>query len=746
MKKIHALLVFAVALLCAGLLTVTASAADTASLYGYYDDDMLFRQNDDAVFAGTAPAGTLIDCVLQNSSGDTVASSQAYAGADGCFSLSFTAPAGSFEEYTVTLTADGNTFDVLEGVVFGELWLAGGQSNMQMSLISSETGYQMAVENKRGSDALRFFYIPYMGGAYNGAAENFPATPLTDYQSETGWYRGSDVKVFEMSAVGYYFAENLIAELGMPVGVLNANLGGTSILTWLSRETIESNPQVLAAANSDGRYIALNNWNETKVNFSFDMTCNFNKIIAPLKNFRLSGMIWYQGESDIGWQSGRYSDAFDALQASYTEYFSYDGESLPIVFTQLASYSYGDITLLQRLNGEFASIQQAKPDSRALTSILDVPLTYTPDVHAIHPLCKKEVGDKMAYAAMGLVYDRYDTYTTATVQNVQIAGDSIYVTFRDEADGLMADGDTIHGFSVCGADGVYVSADAVIVSSDTVKVSSEGIYEPVSVAYAYTQTNFYANLFASVDGEKALAVSPFVSDLSGGRHYWHNSFWADCDYASVWHCHANENSGFYNSWNASGAEISFAESTVDKGNAIYVKGTSSFSLMPAFTYQVNGKEYYFEDVDYNWSDYGTLSFDVKLTSGEAVEFSGLKLKINDSLWVMPAVADTASTSVVIPADGNVHTITLDLNRLYPYGNAANATYDSSLLSVVFAAEFMFNSQGTGTAELCFDDVDFTSTKLSYDNQDGSAFSFFEKIKAFFVSIYVKLVLFFENLF
>ena len=736
MKKIIALFIVATLFIC-GNTAVFAAPQPNAELYSYYGNDMLFKQNDDAVFAGKATANTKITCMLRNSENTEIASAETVASSDGTFSLSFTAPSGSFEEYTVILTANGTAFETLSGVVFGELWLAGGQSNMQMSLMGSKTGYEMAANNERGSDALRFFYIPYMGGNYNGDPTYMPATPLTDYTDTVGWYKGSDVKVFELSAVGYYFAENLIKELNMPVGILNANLGGTSILTWLSRETIENDAQLLSDCKNDNRYIALNKWNEKNVNFAIDMTCTFNKITAPLKNFRLSGMIWYQGESDISWQYGRYSRAFDALQKSYTEYFNYKNGLLPVVFTQLASYSYGDLTTLQNKNIEFTAIQQSAPDSRALTSILDVPLDYTADTHAIHPLCKQEVGEKMAFAALGLVYDKYDSYTTATVEKTEIKDGSIYITLRDVGDKLISDGNTLSGFSICGNNGVYVSANAEIVSDNTVRVYSKTVTAPVSVAYAYSQTNINANLFASANGKKTLAVSPFVTDLSVGTHYWHNDAWVTCDYDTFWHCHTNEYSGFYLTWKSINSAHSIEASSRGTEKALRITNTSKeFSVQPNFTYNENGKEKFFMDIDRDWSDYTALSFDIKVNSANAVKFNGLKLIINGALWVMPAVSTTTKADCTIEADGNVHTITLDLNKLLSYGNANLIKYKADKLSDIQGAEFIFTDSGEGNADITIDNISFASDNES--NANNNKMSFFEKIKAFFVSIFEKI--------
>ena len=745
MKKLLALFVFVVVVIFSCFMV--SADNDTAKLYNYYSDNMLFKQNDDAILGGKAPAGSMITCTLYNSQSQSVAYAETVTGSDGVFNLSFLAPAGSFEEYRLVLTVNGDVFAELKDVVFGELWLAGGQSNMQLSLWASKTGMQMMAENKRGSDALRFLDIPHPAN-YKGSPWLVPAVPLDDFESPNLWYKGSDAQVYELSGVAYYFAESLIAELGMPVGLLDANLGGSAIYSWLSRESIESNPELLADLIGYGRYIPLESWNEAGIDHYAGMTANFNKTISPLRNMRLSGMLWYQGESDINHAYGKYSRAFTTMQDTYTELFDYKDGKLPIVFTQLASYAYGDMDWLQKLNAEFADMQQERPDSRALTSILDVPLDYDPGVHAIHPACKKEVGEKMAYAAKGLVYDMYDSYTTATVEKAEIKDGSIYVTFRDVGDKLIADGNSLRGFSICSSDGVYFSAKAEIVSYNTVRIYSDSVKNPCSATYAYSQTNNHANLYASRNGEKLLAVSPFITDRNYSAHLWHHDAWTNCDFAEYWHCHTNEYSGFYNTWKADGAEISFGTSTIGSGNALYItSGNKEFSVMPNFTYKENLKEVYFMDFDRNWSDYGTLTFKVKVNSGNALKFDGLKIKVNDGLWVMPAVKDMHSTGTAIEADGNVYTITLDLNRLYPLGNIYAETLTADVLTGVMSAEFKFSS-ANNTVKIVLDDINFGPDIPADSGISGSENkpNLLEKIKALFVSMYMKIVMFFKNLF
>ena len=102
MKKIIALFIVATLFIC-GNTTVFAAPQPQAELYSYYSNDMLFKQNDDAVFAGTAASGTKINCTLYNSADTEIASAEAIASSDGTFSVYFTSPSGSFEEIQSSL-------------------------------------------------------------------------------------------------------------------------------------------------------------------------------------------------------------------------------------------------------------------------------------------------------------------------------------------------------------------------------------------------------------------------------------------------------------------------------------------------------------------------------------------------------------------------------------------------------------------------------------------------------------------
>ncbi len=364
---------------------------------------------------------------------------------------------------------------------------------------------------------------------YNNSTNLIPALPQNDIPDAV-WVNGENSAVYSMSAVAYFFAEKLMDTLDMPIGILNSSLGGSSIRSWLSRETIDKNPDFKEYLNERGEYFSLPDWNEQTQNIYYDMTANFNQKIAPLKNFRISGMIWYQGETDLMTGNTKYGEALNLLQESYTELFNYKNGLLPLIFTQLASFNYSDDSaLLNNWNYSFTKMQQEKHSSRALITIYDIPLTYLPETGIIHPERKEEVGQRMAEAANGLLYNRIGTYTAATVKNTVIKENEIFITFNNVGSGLIINGTKANGFAVCGDDGIYIPAVAEIVSPDTIKVYSDEISNPKSATYAFCTANGTSNLYASVNGALSLPVAPFITDSQYQQNIWTEKTWCDCD-------------------------------------------------------------------------------------------------------------------------------------------------------------------------------------------------------------------------
>lgn len=715
--------------------TCVAFASADAELYTFYGDGMLFKQNESAIISGTASVGSEISAELYNSGNELVAYGTTKVNADGTFEVTFDAPSGSFEEYKIVLKNNGTQFRILENVVFGELWLASGQSNMQYPLVQEKVGAQMYTNGEKLSKWLRVLLVPAIP-EYKGSASLVPAEPQQNIPGAS-WVTGEDESVYNMSAVAYFFAAEMMNELNMPVGVLNVSLGGSVISSWISREAIDGDKNVKNMLVSLGEYYDASSWNEAERSIYYDMTCNYNLKTEALRHFRLSGMIWYQGESDIIYKKTpeQYTALFDLMQRSYTEVFEYKNGLLPIIYTQLAAYPYHEengIDLVA-VNAGFADMQKTEADSRAVVSIYDLPLTYTAELGAIHPDSKKDIGERMAYAAKGLVYGGDKSYTAATPESVRISDSKIYVTLDNVGDGLVSNG-TLKGFAIAGADGVYVQAKAEIINNDTVVIYNEKITEPVSASYAYSLGNMRANLYASENGENTLPVSPFVTANITDACYWAEKQWADCNDDVVWHLNDDVFTKFYSSWESENANVEFsADSAFSGEKGLKVTADGSFILSPLMSVKDGLTTVKFNDECYDYSKYGKISFRVRNDGTQDVTFDSVKIYTNAVAWY-----SSVTESMVIPADGQWHTVDIDIDHLYLYGINFGVKLANNNLDKILDVEFLFSGSDS---EISIDDFEFAPEKSERDKSFDytKIFNVFNIVKMFFLELFAAII-------
>ncbi len=723
-KTISVLLAFMLAFCC---MPLTFATDEEARLYTVYADGMLFQQNEEAILAGTAKAGSEITVTLSDENNNVIETGESVTKTDGTFSVSFDSPEGAFREYTVTIEENGKEFAKLSGVVFGELWLASGQSNMQYPLGQAKGGREDMINGTKYSEWLRVLIVPPYRN--NEPAPTFiPDTPMADIEGAY-WIDGQSDSIYGMSAVAFYFAIEMLEELDMPVGILNAALGGSSIASWISREKVDSEPELAKMMRDYGAYKTSEEWSEKDQNVYADIGTNYNHKIEGLKNFRPVGMIWYQGESDMGYSAEYYSLAMDTMQELYTDVFSYDDGLFPLIYTNLAEYFYTDDGMvLPERNITFAEIQANHPESRATFGIYDLPITYLPEAGIIHPESKREIGERMALCAKGMVYGKFEDHTAATVSSTEAKDGSLYIKFKNVGNGLVSLGGELHGLAVCGADGIYLEAKAEIVSADTVRVWNETIGNPVAATYAYCMGNGRANLAVSFEGENPLPVNIFVTDKTVGTHYWTDKQWAGCEVESIWHTMTEAYSNYYPSWTSETAQLSRSAEAPYSGSYCMkiLANEKKFTVKPLLTYKDASKTEVFWDTDTDYSDYDTMSFCVRNNGENDVTLDAVKFFKDSTMWHTPAIKGTTDPSAVIPADGKWYVITLDLNRLYLHGNEGGVAFTNKKLENVKEIEFCFSG---GNADLSFDDVTFTASaeeaKVQFDSQFDSADNFFE---------------------
>ena len=699
-------------------------------MYSVYDDGMLFKQNEEAIFAGTSEPGVTITASLYNSSGALVREGRSVVGDHGTFSVSFLAPAGGFEEYSVVLSADANEFAKLENIVFGELWLASGQSNMMYPLGQEKTGREMMARGDKLSKWLRVLIEPAYP-EYNGSTELMPLEPQNDIKN-AHWVTGESQDIYGMSAVAYFFARDMLESLNMPVGILNSSLGGTNIASWISREAIDNCPEVKNILLNHNKYVEASAWNEAEQNIYYDMTTNFNLRTNALKNFRLSGMIWYQGESDLmtGYTPEEYAAQLELMQRSYTEHFNYNGELLPLVYTQLAPYMYSkDGYNLLDWNIEYSEFCSESPESRAVVTNYDVPSTFIAEAGVIHPECKKEIGQRMAYAAEGLVYGKHTDFSAPYPSAFEFAESNAFITFSDVGNGLKSNGDVLHGFAICDSTGIYMQAEAEIISKDTVRVYADGVESPVSVTYAYCVGNYRSNLYATKDDALTLPASPFKVGSAENPHYWSDKPWTDCDASVLWHNYSDKYGTYYKSWHGEDAKVKISSTDAFSGeNGLnIISDSATFAVKPALTYKDGISTTTFDESDSNYSDYSTVSFYVKNNGSTDVKVDRIEFYKNSLVCYTPSDFN----GIIIPADGQWHKVNINITSLAISGDKTGKTFTNNLLDEIKDIKFIFSANGE--ADISMDNIRF---EADFDEETSSSpvFNLFEKMNSFITFI------------
>lgn len=669
----------------------------SATAHRMFGNNMLFQQNKPVTVSGTGTAGSAVAVQLVKD-GSVVSEASGAVGTDGVWELTMDcAISGGYDTYELVVLANGNEAQRFTGVVFGELWLAFGQSNMELRMWETPEG-DVYYDTATFPNANIHVYTN----------SNSYATRIKDPRAETtgSWILGNTQSAHNVSAVGYWFANTLQQELDMPVGFLDSPLGGTNVEAWLSRETIEADAELKALMQANNVYISYEDFDANAKNHSAATNC-YNQL-APLEVFNIAGAIWYQGEGNIAHTQEYYEKALGALIDSYSQSFGFDG-AMPFIITHLAPYAYNGIQLPTMWETQ-SNVWAKYEDTAAQTPIYDVSLewnyadwaAYGNGGDPIHPVTKKPVGERMGKEALALVYGIGEEHTAPVFDSFSVSGRYVDVKFDHVGSGLASlDGKSLKGFTVAGADGVYVNAKAEIISEDTVRVWSDNVASPAAVAYAFNSIATSANLANTSGGEIFQMAAPFRSSVVPNAAYLGNTYWMSADIASAWHT-IGVTPDIYDVWSGTNATVSI--DTEDKyhgdGSVKAEFAAGEFSVSPVLVPDLTQS---FKDVSYDYSKFATLTF--KLKSDVAATLTGVTVNNGGTAVALAVTVDHNSENSAVVA-GEWIDVSVDL------------TSAGVALNNVRAINFGFASDVAGIVRL--DDFSLTTAEQEpYDvNGDG----------------------------
>lgn len=222
-------------------------------------------------------------------------------------------------------------------------------------------------------------------------------------------------------------------------------------------------------------------------------TVLFNGMISPLLPYAMRGVIWYQGEANVG-REKQYRTLFPAMIADWRK--QWGGADFPFLFVQIAPYETMSPEIRE---AQFLTAKAVKNTAMAVT--IDCG-----DANDIHPADKAPVGARLALAARALAYGEKIEYSGPVFETMKARDNKAVLHFSHTGGGLVAKDGEIKGFTVSGEDKRFHPAQARIVG-DTVVVSSPEVAKPSAVRYGWANVP-EGNLF----NQAGLPASPFRMD------------------------------------------------------------------------------------------------------------------------------------------------------------------------------------------------------------------------------------------
>ena len=484
---------------------------------GIFTDGTVLQQGESVRVWGTADAGEEVAVEFAGQRVSTKAS------VDGKWIVTLKPMAASAEPREMVFYSGEAKRLALSDVLVGEVWLAGGQSNMAGIMRSYRAVYQSYIDDA-DDPLLRFATIPRL--EYEGQNEEKPQ-----------WLPTTPENIGGFSATAYFFARNLREKLGVPVGIVSCSVGATPAEAWMSRETLTSTPSLKRIVDAYdaharencpdlGTYLRMaakqkrefRDWEEKRRAGvkplprrpgdimgpgNFKRPCGlYETMLRQTIPYTVKGVIWYQGENNANSSAGfHYRTVFPALIEQWRAEFL--KPEMPFLFVQLATFGPADDTTAKWPELRDAQLwTEEHVDNCGMVVMAD-----GGDINNIHPRTKDKVGLRLSLLARHMAYGEKDLVCRGPrVEKVSAQEDQITLTFTQIGSGLVLETVESTPFEICGKDGKYVSAEAKL-QDDKIIVSAKGVKDPQHVRYGWKKW-FEPTVF----NKEGLPSSPFKTD------------------------------------------------------------------------------------------------------------------------------------------------------------------------------------------------------------------------------------------
>ena len=441
-----------------------------------FSDNMVLQRNKPLVFWGKGTPNTKVTTTFNQSTQSSVVLP------NGSWETTFPSmQAGG--PHTITFD-DGTTSKTISNILIGEVWICSGQSNMAFKLKHSHSA-QEAIKHANNNQ-IRLFDMKEIAATNNEEWDEniLQKTNQLHYYKPTSWTQSTKKSASDFSAVGYYFGAMLQKELGVPIGLINNAIGGSTTESWIDRYTLEHNPQLVDMLYNWTNNDFIDEWVRERAALNIQQANNphqrhpyhpaylYESGIAPISKLNIAGAIWYQGESNAH-NVELHELLLPTMVRSWRKNW---GEQLQFYYTQLSSISGRETW------PHFRDSQR-----RLLKKIPHAGMAVTSDIGAendVHPTQKKQVGERLARWALADSYKRKLVKSGPLYDNIYIDGNKITVTFLHANRLQTRDGKTIREVEIAGKDKIYKPAN-VIIKNNTLEVWNNEVSQPYFVRYGW---------------------------------------------------------------------------------------------------------------------------------------------------------------------------------------------------------------------------------------------------------------------
>ncbi len=478
----------------------TFKLADYIKTRNIYEDNMILQRNKPVYIDGVCQNINLAKAYLYKN--DECLQEKDVTINDDEWNVTFDAVSDYSDVYKIVIDGDNGSI-TMNNILFGDVFLFSGQSNMWKEVsyyASTDSDYSRGNVEKHLTDKIRVMYT-------KGSSCYGETNPTYDAAHKDSWRDFSTyANVSPLPAVAFSAATKLYEETGIPIGIIANAYPGSYISCWMPNTGID-------ACNANRN----KNFNERNW---------YNGRIYPIRNLKLSGIFWYQGEADSATtyhspQYDYYMDMMPKMINHWRELFVDD--TLPFYYVQLCRL--GDTTDVNNpnstANGE-VYIKQAQTDIAINSNNNDnIGIVGTLDIYGrydypqtendancrndIHPGQKRLIGERLADFALKNIYGKNVFTTGPMFKSAEVNNGKVIITYNcngklkimdktqyadSVTDEEIATGeinpDELNEFEVAGTDNVWYTANADITSDNQVTVYSDKVPNPTQVRYAYS--------------------------------------------------------------------------------------------------------------------------------------------------------------------------------------------------------------------------------------------------------------------